>query len=108
MGKQVLIPMTAELSLQGQQLRVADSFTQEMQTIFPGDPISEVFTPPQSVQASRVKIPLVLRVQYPLLPVFLALGGVLALLGDCWPLAFWASAASALPSTSTAWPAPSP
>ncbi len=81
MGKQVLIPMTAELSLQGQQLRVADSFTQEMQTIFPGDPISEVFTPPQSVQASRVKIPLVLRVQYPLLPVFLALGGVLALLG---------------------------
>lgn len=80
MGKQVLIPMAVELSLTGQQLQVADSFTQDMQTIFPGDPISEVFSPPESVRASSVSIPLLLRVQYPLLPVVLALGAVLVLL----------------------------
>lgn len=80
MGKKVLIPMVVELSLAGQQLQVADSFAQDMQTIFPGDPLSEVFTPPEMVRASSVHIPLVLRVQYPLLPLLLTLGAVLALL----------------------------
>lgn len=79
MGKQVLIPMTVQLSLTGQQLQVADSFAQDMQALFPGDPISEVFTPPESVRSSSVQIPLVLRVQYPLLPVVLAIGAMLTL-----------------------------
>ena len=81
MGKQVLIPLSVELGLQGQRLALSPAFLQDMQTLFPGDPISEVFIPPADVRSSQVQIPLLLRVQYPLMPVLVAIGAVLALLG---------------------------
>jgi len=79
MGKQVLLPMTVELGLTGQQLMLSDDFSAKLQEIFPGDPISEVFTPPDSVRASRVRVPLLVRIQYPLLPVLVLMAGLLTL-----------------------------
>ena len=81
MGKQVLLPMRAEVSLGGQRLALADSFADELRELFPGDPISEVFTPPATVRGSTAQVPLLVRVQYPLLPVLVIIGAVLALLG---------------------------
>lgn len=81
MGKQVLLPMRVTLSLDRQKLALPSSFNAEMQALFPGDPISEVLLPPDSVHSSRAQIPLLVRVQYPLLPVLVMVGGVLAVLG---------------------------
>lgn len=82
MGKQVLIPMNVELGFSGQRLALSPEFQTEMQTLFPGDPISEVFIPPADIRSSRVQIPLLLRVQYPLAPVIAAVcGGLLLLAG---------------------------
>lgn len=80
MGKQVLLPMKATLGLSEQRLALSASFAAELQDLFPGDPISEVFTPPDSVRASQATIPLLVRIQYPLLPVLLMVGAILALL----------------------------
>ena len=82
MGKQVLMPMSVELQLQGQNLSLSETFRSDMEALFPGDPISEVFTPPTTVNASKVQVPLLLRVQYPLAPVIALIGaGLLLLLG---------------------------
>ena len=79
MGKQVMIPMTVEVGLFDQQLALPDSFKAEMAELFPGDPISDVFVPPASVRVSMTRVPLLVRVQYPMLPVMAAIGAVLAL-----------------------------
>ncbi|WP_300759884.1 hypothetical protein [Janthinobacterium sp.] len=80
MGKQVLLPMTATVGLAGQKLALSPEFSQQLQDLFPGDPISEVFTPPDSVRASQATVPLLVRIQYPLLPVLLITGAILLLL----------------------------
>lgn len=80
MGKQVLLPMTANINLDGQKLGLASDFANQLKELFAGDPISEVFTPPESVHASQVHLPMVVRIQYPLLPVFVVIGGILAVL----------------------------
>jgi hypothetical protein len=79
MGKQVIIPMSVEVGLSDQQLALPDSFKAEMAELFPGDPISDVFVPPASVRGSMTRVPLLVRVQYPMLPVLVAVGAVLAL-----------------------------
>jgi len=81
MGKQIILPMVVEISLSGQQLALSDGFAADLQALFPGDPISEVFTPPDSVRSSKARVPLLVRIQYPLLPVFLAMSLLLALMG---------------------------
>lgn len=81
MGKQLLLPMMVEMGLTGQQLALSDSFAAEMRELFPGDPISEVFTPPDSVRASQVRVPLLVRIQYPLTPVLALMSAVLLLVG---------------------------
>ncbi|WP_298231428.1 hypothetical protein [uncultured Azohydromonas sp.] len=91
MGKQVLLPMTVEIGLSGQRLEVAPAFAGQMAALFPGDPLPEVFTPPESARASRARVPLLLRVQYPLAPVLALLGGVLALVAGGAGLAVAAS-----------------
>ena len=78
MGKQVLLPMQAQVGLSEQRLALASSFGKDLQELFPGDPISDMFTPPDSVRASQATIPLLVRIQYPLLPVLVMLGGILA------------------------------
>ena len=81
MGKQVLLPLTVEVALTNQQLALSASFATEMRELFPGDPISDVFTPPDSVRASQVRVPLLVRIQYPLTPVLAMMGGLLLLVG---------------------------
>jgi len=78
MGKQVTVPATVEISLDQQQLHISDDFRQNLATLFPGDPLSDVFVPPATIQASTARIPIALRVQYPLLPVLLVTLAVLA------------------------------
>lgn len=81
MGKQITLPMVVEIGLSGQQLALSDGFSADLQALFPGDPISEVFTPPDSVRSSKARVPLLVRIQYPLLPVFLAMTLLLVLVG---------------------------
>ncbi|MCD2511876.1 hypothetical protein [Comamonas endophytica] len=81
MGKQMLIPLQVELGLSDQHLEVSQAFRDEMHALFPGDPLSDVFMPPALVRSSRVQVPLLLRVQYPLAPVLAVVGGVLLLVG---------------------------
>lgn len=91
MGKQVTIPAVVEIRLDGQRLRVADRFRQDVEQLFPGDPLSDVFIPPETIQASSARIPVALRVQYPLLPVLLLVGGSLLLVLGLAVLAILAS-----------------
>lgn len=71
MGRQVIVPAAITITLDGQELRVAESFRATVASLFPGDPLSDVFVPPASIDASSVAIPIQLRVQYPLWPLVL-------------------------------------
>lgn len=82
MGKQVIFPMTLEIRLNNQELILSQAFTQELRDLFPGDPISDVFTPPKEVQTSTARIPIQLRMQYPLTPVLAMMGLIFLLLGS--------------------------
>lgn len=81
MGKQIQLPMVVEMALTDQQLVPSAAFTAQLRELFPGDPISEMFTPPDSVRASQTTVPLQVRIQYPLAPVLAMMGGVLLLVG---------------------------
>ncbi len=81
MGKRVQLPMTVEMALTGQQLAPSAAFVAQLRELFPGDPISEIFTPPESVRASQTRVPLLVRIQYPLTPVLALLAGLFLLLG---------------------------
>jgi hypothetical protein len=72
MGTRVSIPGAIELSLADQQLQVADTFRARLADIFPGDPLSEIFTPSRWVRSSKVSIPVLIRVGYPLYPLILS------------------------------------
>jgi hypothetical protein len=88
MGKRVAVPMSVSLSLSGQQLALSDDFQSQLRSEFPGDPISEIFAAPKSVATSNAVVPVVLRIQYPLLPVLLAILGPLALIAGALGAAF--------------------
>jgi len=80
-GRQVRIPTVIRIRLENQQLSVDDAFRTRLNEIFPGDPLPEVFVPPTFVQASTASIPLLIRVNYPLLPLVIVMGAIIALLG---------------------------
>ena len=40
---------------------ISDAFRQRMATLFPGDPLPEIFTPPARIAASTARLPIVLR-----------------------------------------------
>lgn len=80
MGKQVTIAAVLEVELQQQKLAISDAFTASLGELFPGDPLSEVFQPPPSVDSSVAQVPLLIRIQYPMLPVIAAALGALLLL----------------------------
>src|SRR5471030_1427281 len=79
MGKRVLLPMSVKLGLIDQQLELPDSFKADMQELFPGDPISDVFIPPSNVRTSHVQVPILVRIQYPLTPVLLLVSSLVIL-----------------------------
>ena len=88
LGKHVQVEGTVDITLGNQRLALSDTFRDDLNALFPGDPISEVFAPPQDTLASRVSIPLLIRITYPLYPLIiigaaflLALGLILLALG---------------------------
>ena len=81
MGKQLVIPAVLEISLVDQRLVLSERFKQLLSDLFPGDPLSEVFLPPESIRASSASVPLLIRIQYPLLPVVMTLLLALVALG---------------------------
>jgi len=88
LGKQVEIPAVLEISLDNQKLAVADGFKKSLSDLFPGDPLSEMFVPPESVKSSSVRLPFVVRIQYPLLPLIVAILFALTVLGAALSLFF--------------------
>ncbi len=79
-GRRILISEVIRVRLEDQRLRIDDAFLNRMEKIFPGDPLPAVFVPPASIQASTETVPLLIRVDYPLLPLVGAIGSFIALL----------------------------
>ena len=80
-GKQMVLPAVIEIRLSEQQLQVDKAFIQKLDRLFPGDPLSSVFTPPEEVQSSTASIPVSLRISYPLYPLLIVILLVLVLIG---------------------------
>lgn len=80
MGKAVTIPAKIDVTLYQQQLSLSDEFKQNLEHLFPGDPLSDVFVAPQSIKASTATIPVQFRLQYPLWPVLVMIAGLILLI----------------------------
>ena len=80
LGKRLEIQGMIEIALDHQRLSLSDVFRNSMAELFPGDPISEAFVPPQDVLSSRVQVPLLIRIQYPLYPMIVIGAALLAIL----------------------------
>lgn len=84
-GRRVSVPAVIQVALNGQKLAVDNSFRARLASIFPGDPLPDVFVPPVNVKSSSAAIPIVLRVNYPLYPLIVALILCLAaIVGALW------------------------
>ncbi|WP_295455045.1 hypothetical protein [uncultured Thiodictyon sp.] len=81
LGTRFEIHGTLELELSNQRLVLSEAFRKNLNTLFPGDPISEVFSPPQAALSSLVSVPFVIRISYPLYPLFVIGLGLLMGLG---------------------------
>lgn len=79
MGKAVMIPATINVTLYEQKLSLSDEFKQNLQQLFPGDPLSDVFVAPQNIKSSTATIPVQFKLQYPLWPVVMLIGGIILL-----------------------------
>lgn len=79
-GRQVLVPSVIQIRLDNQNLKIDDAFKVRLGELFPGDPLPEVFVPPVAIQSSVATIPLLIRVNYPLWPLMIFMGIILALL----------------------------
>jgi len=79
-GSAYVLPGTIELHLADQQLALSSGFRQRMTELFPGDPLPDIFTPPNQVQASTAVLPIEVRVHYGSGPLLAAGAGLLALL----------------------------
>jgi len=69
-----------DIRLDDQQLEVSPAFIARMQALFPGDPLPDVFLPPVKAGTSITRVPLLLRVTYPVWPAVVVYGGAAALL----------------------------
>lgn len=81
MGTEFVIDATLHVSLANQQLQVAEGFVQRIGEIFPGDPLPAVFKPSDNARASTAVIPVQIRVAYPLYPLLVVAGMLLAFMG---------------------------
>lgn len=81
MGTQISIRGAIDISLTDQRLEVAKVFQDRLAVIFPGDPLSEIFTPSKTVRASKVSIPVLIRVSYPIYPLIVLGTAALAVAG---------------------------
>ncbi|MBB3117957.1 hypothetical protein [Pseudoduganella violacea] len=79
-GSAQLLPGRVEVRLSEQKLELSQAFRQRMAALFPGDPLPDIFTPPERIQGSRAVLPVEVRVNYGIAPLLAALGLVGALL----------------------------
>ena len=80
-GSAYILPGKIELTLTGQRLELSRGFRDRMATLFPGDPLPDIFIPPSGIDGSRAVLPIEVRVHYgvgPLVAVMLAALGALA------------------------------
>lgn len=80
-GSAFVLPGVIALELHDQRLVLSSAFKQRMAALFPGDPLPDIFTPPDKIQAVHAELPIDVRVVFGLAPLLLLIGGVLALLG---------------------------
>ncbi|MDR3641989.1 MAG: hypothetical protein P4L39_11770 [Humidesulfovibrio sp.] len=80
-GRSIAVPAQILVRLDNQKLSLDNDFRKRMQEIFPGDPLPDVFLPPANITASEGRIPLLVRVNYPLYPLLLAMALLLGLGG---------------------------
>lgn len=69
-----------DIRLDDQQLEISPAFVARMAELFPGDPLPDVFLPPVKAGTSLTRVPLLLRVTYPVWPAVVVYGGAVALL----------------------------
>jgi len=80
-GSAYVLPGRIEVHLQGQRLALSQAFRERMATLFPGDPLPDIFTPPAEIQASTAVLPIEVSVHYGAAPLMALIGGALVLLG---------------------------
>ncbi|WP_170305443.1 hypothetical protein [Pseudoduganella ginsengisoli] len=86
-GSAAVLPGAIEVKLSEQKLELSQAFRQRMASLFPGDPLPDIFTPPEQVQGSRAVLPLEVRIRYGVGPLLGLLGGAAALLAAAAGLA---------------------
>ena len=79
-GSAQVLPGRIDVQLSDQKLELSQAFRQRMATLFPGDPLPDIFTPPERIQGSRAVLPVEVRLQHGAAPLLAALGGLFALL----------------------------
>jgi hypothetical protein len=80
-GSAYLMPGQIELRLTDQRLELSQGFRRRMASLFPGDPLPEIFTPPENIKTSTAVLPLDVRVHYGVGPLVALMAAALALLG---------------------------
>ena len=76
-----------EFTLANQKLQLSPDFVQRMNELFPGDPLPEIFVPGESAKQSVTSRPLLVKVEYPVWPLFvLALLAGVIIFGGLWLL----------------------
>jgi hypothetical protein len=76
-GSALVMPGQISLTLSDQRLELSQTFRDRMATLFPGDPLPDIFTPPASVHGSTALLPIEVRVHYGVGPLLAVLGGAL-------------------------------
>ncbi|MFC0134503.1 hypothetical protein [Massilia eurypsychrophila] len=80
-GSAYVMPGRIELQLTDQRLELSQAFRQRMEALFPGDPLPEIFTPPERIQGSLAVLPIEVRVHYGIGPLLALIAAGLALAG---------------------------
>jgi len=79
-GSAYSMPGKIEVQLSEQKLELSDAFRQRMATLFPGDPLPDIFTPPPRIDGSTAVLPLEVRMRFGIAPLLALIGAVLAVL----------------------------
>jgi len=77
-GSALVLPGKIELQLTEQKLALSQDFRQRMAALFPGDPLPDIFTPPERIKASTALLPLEARVNYGMAPLMALIAAGLA------------------------------
>lgn len=79
-GSAAVLPGVIEVQLSEQKLELSQAFRERMASLFPSDPLPDIFTPPSQVQGSRAVLPLEVRMQFGIAPLLALIGGAAGLL----------------------------